>query len=92
MKIFLITTHNFTVSEVALTCEGQVVDVLDDGLGGGLLLPRRGHHGAASCRGAHLEPELSRVVEDSLNRDNIKYFLRGSNIFYSDLSLVLDWL
>ena len=82
----------FTVSEAVLTCEGQVVDVLDDGLGGGLLLPRRGHHGAASCRGAHLEPELSRVVEDSLNRDNIKYFLRGSNIFYSDLSLVLDWL
>ena len=70
----MITTHIFTVSEAELTCEGEVVDVLDDGLGGGLLLPRRGHHGAASCRGAHLEPELSRVVEDSLNRDNIKYF------------------
>ena len=75
MKIFLIITiHIFTVTEAVLTCEGQVVDVLDDGLGGSLLLPRRGHHGAASCRGAHLEPELSRVVEDSLNRDNIKYF------------------
>ena len=70
----IITIHIITVAEVVLTCEGQVVDVLDDGLGGGLLLPRRGHHGAASCRGAHLEPELSRVVEDSLNRDNMKYF------------------